>query len=256
MGVNGLKIILDDNQLIPLYHRLASAIKESIIQGQFKEGDYIPSEAQLAEMFSISRTTARQAIMKLYHDGLLERQRGKGTTVKKQKLMREFPGWSSFTEEIKRMGKKPGTIIVAEDSITPLSEEVADALQLGPEEKIVYLLRKRYADDELLGVSESYFNKKIWDAHNLQITNPQQLNNRSIYAFLEEKGIQLIWAKETIEAGSADKKLAKILDIAPGLPMLYITRVVYGRDDVPIEYAINKFRADKYKISIIHRRYQ
>ncbi|MGE5582913.1 MAG: GntR family transcriptional regulator [Bacillota bacterium] len=250
------KIVLDENQLIPLYHRLASAIKEKIIQGEFKEGDYIPSEAHLAEMFGISRTTARQAIIKLYHDGLLERQRGKGTIVKRQKLMREFPGWSSFTEETKRMGKKPGTIIVSEKIIVPSLEEIIKALQLNPDEKVVYLLRKRYADDELLGVSESYFNKKIWDAHNLQITDPLQLNNRSIYAFLEEGGIQLIWANEAIEAGTADKKLAKILNIAPGLPMLYITRVVYGRDNVPVEYAINKFRADKYKISIIHRRYQ
>ena len=55
-------LILEDNPLIPMYHRLASAIKKLIVNGYFREGDYIPTEAQLAEMFEISRTTVRQAI--------------------------------------------------------------------------------------------------------------------------------------------------------------------------------------------------
>ncbi|NLZ45028.1 MAG: GntR family transcriptional regulator [Clostridia bacterium] len=249
------QLVLDDNTLIPIYHRLASAIKKQIANGYFKEGDYIPTETQLAEMFNISRTTVRQAILKLCNDGLLERQRGKGTIVKRQKLMREFPGWSSFTEETKRMGKKPGTIVVSLETIDPPVAEIAEALQLEPEEKVVYLLRKRYADDELLGVSESYFNKKVWDKYELHIEDPFSMNNRSIYAFLEEKGVELIWAREWIEAGTADRKIARLLNAETGIPMLFLTRVVYGRGDIPIEYAINKFRADKYRINIVHKRY-
>lgn len=249
------KIIMDDNELVPLYHRLAAGIKDSIARGEFKEGDYIPTEAELMDMFDISRTTARQAIMKLCHEGLLERHRGKGTIVKSQKLMREFPGWSSFTEETKRMGKKPGTIVVSLDEIDPPLDEIADMLELESNEKVIHLLRKRYADDELLGVSESYFNKQQWDAHEIEIEHPSQLDNRSVYAFLEKRGIALVWAKEWIEAGIADEPLAELLDMPVGTPMLYITRVVYGRDSIPIEYAVNRFRADKYKVSIIHKRY-
>lgn len=249
-------LILEDNPLIPMYHRLASAIKKLIVNGYFREGDYIPTEAQLAEMFEISRTTVRQAVLKLCNDGLLERKRGKGTIVKKQKLMREFPGWSSFTDEIKRMGKKPGTLVVALEIVPPPCREIKEALQLKSGEKVIYLLRKRYADDELLGVSESYFNKKIWDDFSIELQDPAQINNRSIYAFLEENGLELIWAEEWVEAGIADKRIAELLDTTEGIPMLLLTRVVYGRDNAPIEYAVNKFRADKYKININHKRYQ
>jgi GntR family transcriptional regulator len=235
---------------------LAAAIKGKILEGEFKEGEYIPSEPQLSQMFNISRTTVRQALQKLCNDGLLERQRGKGTIVvmQRKKLSRQFPGWSSFTEETKRMGKNPGTLIVSVDAIIP-PDEIAAALQLEHGEKAIYMLRKRYADDELLGVSESYFNRSVLDSQHIQMMNLFELNNRSIYAFLEERGIELVWANESIEAGAVDKKVAKILGIVAGAPMLYLTRVVYGPDDVPIEYAINKFRGDKYKISIVHNRY-
>jgi GntR family transcriptional regulator len=249
------RIVMKGNELVPLYHRLAAAIKDSIVNGRFKEGEYLPSEAQLMEMLGISRTTVRQAIMKLCQDGLLERQRGKGTVVKRQKLMREFPGWSSFTEETKRMGKRPGTVVISLDVVDPPAGEVASMLQLSPRQKVIYLLRKRYADEELLGVSESYFSKEHWDAHGIEVQCPSYLDNRSIYEFLEERGIELIWAQEWIEAGIASERLSELLGTPPGTPMLYLTRLVYGRDDAPVEYAINRFRADKYRISIVHKRY-
>ena len=90
---NDKGIILDANPLIPIYHKLARAIKQKIVSGEFKEGEYIPSEAQLEKMFGISRTTVRLAIQELCKEGLLEKFRGKGTLVNRPKLMREFPGW-------------------------------------------------------------------------------------------------------------------------------------------------------------------
>jgi GntR family transcriptional regulator len=248
------KFILDDNPLIPIYHKLAQAIKRKIISGEIKEGDYIPSEAQLTEMFGISRTTARLAIQELCKEGLLERYRGKGTIVNRQKLMREFPGWSSFTEETKRMGKTPGTIIISAEAMPPPNKEIAESLALHSDEKVICLLRKRYVDNEFLGVSESYFSQALWNTFG--ITDPFQLNNKSIYEYLENRGIRLLWAKETIEAVITDKKLATVVESAPGTPLLIITRVVYGPEDKPIEVGINKFRADRYKVCIIHKRYQ
>lgn len=247
-------LILDENPLIPIYHKLAQAIKEKILAGEIKEGDYIPSEAQLEEMFQISRTTVRLAIAELCKEGLLERQRGKGTIVKKRKLMREFPGWSSFTEETKRMGKTPGTIIISAECMSPPNNEIMEALALTPNDNVVCLLRKRFVNNEFLGISESYFSQTFWD--NLEIADPFSLNNKSIYEYIESRGIRLIWAKETVEAAISDKKLAKTLEIPPGSPLLFITRVAYSLNDVPIEFAINKFRADRYKVSIFHQRFR
>jgi DNA-binding transcriptional regulator YhcF (GntR family) len=72
---------IDKNVPIPLYYQLKELIKKKIESGEFKPGDRLPTEQELSEMFSISRTPVRQALIELTYEGILYRRPGLGTFI-------------------------------------------------------------------------------------------------------------------------------------------------------------------------------
>jgi ABC-type glycerol-3-phosphate transport system substrate-binding protein len=72
---------IDKSVPIPLYYQLKQMIKRKIENGEFKPGDRLPTEQELCEMFSISRTPVRQALTELTYEGILYRRPGLGTFV-------------------------------------------------------------------------------------------------------------------------------------------------------------------------------
>ena len=77
---------LDKNVPVPLYFQLKTLILDEIKNGSYKSGELIPTENEISEMFDISRTTVRQAITELVHDGQLYRIKSKGTFVANPKV--------------------------------------------------------------------------------------------------------------------------------------------------------------------------
>lgn len=246
-------LFAETDHLLPLYHQLAMNLRSRILSGEFREGDYIPTEAKLSETFRMSRTTVRQAVAELCRQGLLERRQGKGTRVCRQKLQREIPGLSSFYEEVASTGHKPGTRVLSIDVVDAPDGTVASELQLRPGEKAVRLTRTRYVDGDLLGVSISYFREELWNALG---ASPSDFNDASLYGILESRGHELVWATETIEAAPCDRELARTIGVPAGTTLLISGRTVYNRFNQPIEHAYNKFRADKYKVKLQHKRYK
>ena len=95
---------------VPLYIQIKKIIKDKILSKEYAPGDSLPSEAQLQEIFHVSRITARQAIAQLESEGLVERARGKGTRVLFQnKIEEQLAGIKSFTNEMLERGIQPGT---------------------------------------------------------------------------------------------------------------------------------------------------
>ena len=69
--------VLDKTIPVPLYFQLKTLIKNKIKDGTYKSGDLIPTENELSDMFGISRTTVRQAVTELVHEGYLYRIKSK-----------------------------------------------------------------------------------------------------------------------------------------------------------------------------------
>ncbi|MEE1274075.1 MAG: GntR family transcriptional regulator [Olegusella sp.] len=72
---------LDEESLTPLYQQVMEKIKRGIESGAYATGEKIPSEAELSEMYSVSRITVRRAVEELVEQGLLTKRQGKGTYV-------------------------------------------------------------------------------------------------------------------------------------------------------------------------------
>lgn len=65
----------------PLYYQLCSTIKNYILDGTLRFGEKLPSEAELADSFNVSRITVKRALNELALENLVERARGRGTHV-------------------------------------------------------------------------------------------------------------------------------------------------------------------------------
>lgn len=245
---------LNPNSPIPLYHQLATILLAKLERGEIPLGSCIEPEWKLVERYGVSRTTVRRAIQELVQMGVLENKRGKGTIVKTNRVIRDIPGFTSFAEEIRALGRTPRTKLVSFTYVTePEKGKVRKKLRLAPGEEIIRIERLRYSDDTFLGISTSYIPAEIWDRGNLR---PELLNDASLYALLEEyAGVSLAEGDETIEVVYADDYLVE-MGLPKEIPILKVSRITYSTDGTIVEYGYNQFRADRYKIRIRHRRFR
>src|SRR5512139_987472 len=113
-------------KFVPNYYRLESHLRESMRTGSLKPGDPVPPESQLCQQFSVSRTTVRQALVRLVFEGLIERHRGRGSFVAEPRLEHSKP-FLSFEEEMRARGATTG-IKLLDIRTEPAEGKVAEQL--------------------------------------------------------------------------------------------------------------------------------
>ena len=227
-----------------LYFQIKMQLLQDIEEKRYKNGEIIPSEKELGDIFCVSRTTIRLAINELVLEGYLTRQRGKGTTVKQPKIVEQLSGITSFTNEMLSKGVVPSTkkVIIKKEHA---SEETANALSIEKDSLVYCIYRVRCADDMPLVVFNTYL------AGRLEMPLLKSLYKGSLYEFLsEQKGIEIVRIDENIEVGYPDNNVCSELKIASGVTVLLRTRISFDQNDEIVEYTKSYYRADKYRYSL------
>ncbi|HEX2980178.1 MAG TPA: GntR family transcriptional regulator, partial [Anaerolineaceae bacterium] len=148
--------IVDPNDFLPRYYQLANILRDLILKGEWNAHEPIPSERQLETLYSVSRTTIRQAIDLLVRQGYLYREHGRGTFVSPQKLQKGISELTSFSEDMKRRGLTPGQKILEIGEVPP-PPDVCKHLELPPDSgPILRIERVRYGDNLPMGLLTSY----------------------------------------------------------------------------------------------------
>ncbi|MFZ6844445.1 histidine utilization repressor [Undibacterium sp. RuTC16W] len=88
----------------PVFQRIKDYLLKEIQSGTWKEGDAIPSEAALAEQFSVSRMTVNRAVRELTSEQILTRIQGSGTYVAQHKYQATLVEIKSIAEEVRARG--------------------------------------------------------------------------------------------------------------------------------------------------------
>src|SRR5450759_5194801 len=133
--------LVDPKSYLPRYVQLANILRQRIVRGEWAALQSIPSERQLEQIYSVSRTTIRQAIDLMVRQGFLYREHGKGTFVSPQKLQKGISELTSFTEDMKQRGLTPGQKILEIGYVQP-PDKVCPHLEL-PEGSGKVLLLER-----------------------------------------------------------------------------------------------------------------
>jgi GntR family transcriptional regulator len=227
---------LDINNPIPLHIQLKNILIEEIKADKYK--DKIPSERELMNRFSVSRTTVREAISALVREGFLEKRHGKGTFVS-LKPVQEWLGQAiGFEETVKNMGMKPSSKLLSH-GLKPCPENIQDALQ---SDQCYLIERLRFADDEPIAVKRHYFPVEI----GVQLAK-HDLDTAVLYDLVENHlGIKFWDAEQMITSQIATPEIAELLNIPPHSSVLVKEQLLYDLENNLVEYSESIFRTDKY----------
>ncbi|MGE4320089.1 MAG: GntR family transcriptional regulator [Acholeplasmataceae bacterium] len=242
-----MKLNLADNK--PFYLQVRNDIKDKIEKGEWKEGDLIPTEKELALLYGVSRVTIRTAISSLVKEEYLIRRAGYGTTVYKNKsALSNFTLIQSFTNEMNEMGL-PSKTIEAELELIPADKVIASIFNIEEGSKIYNLRRVRgtiipilYSDTYLLPIVE--------------IPNDPDVLKGSLYQFLASKNVLFSMFEEYVSAVIAPKQIRNILQMFEDIPQLKRKRFSYDETNRLIEYTETYYNSQhyEYRTRLIYRK--
>ena len=235
---------IDPFSYIPKYHQLFAILRTKIENGDWEPNQVIPSERELEKTYAISRTTIRQALSLLDDYGYIYRELGKGTFVAPPKLQNSLHELTSFSDDMRARGSKPGQVILDLRYVEPPTV-VRQQLELSETfEKVLYIERLRLADDIPIGIHFAYLPLPEKNP----ISEQEIEESGSLYELLQSK-YNLIPAEadETLEATIADAREAKLLHVGKGSPLLLIERTVWSQNRKTMEFVRILYRGDRYK---------
>lgn len=233
---------IDPNSPVPKYHQVREILLD-LISTELTFDQPIPSERELAERFSVSRMTARQAVAQLVVEGRLYRVSPKGTFVARPKIVLQLH-LTSFSEDMRSRGLVPGSVDLARETV-PAGSALARELDLSIGDPVHILERLRTANGEPMAIERAYIPAAV--APGLAAA---PLAGRSLYEVLEERyGVVLDAGEQTVEASVVEAGQETLLAIPPGSPVLLFTRRSFsGR--APVEYVVSTYRGDRYQLRV------
>ncbi len=226
----------------PLYHQIYLILKGQITDGVYGTDARLPSEQDLMERFGVSRITAKRAMDELAAEGLVVRERARGTRVIYQPP--SAPVASSvegLLENLIAMGLET-SVKLLEFGYLPATNPVAEALEIKNGAEVQRAVRVRYLDDAPF----SYLTTYVPSALGRQFS-AEELSSLPLLSLLERCGIKVDSAAQTITATLADHVVAKCLDTDPGAALMKISRVVHDQNGTPVEYISALYRPDRYQ---------
>lgn len=228
---------LESGTGIALYYQLKEKLKEKIKNGVWKIGDQIPNELDLVTQYQVSRATVRQAVLELVREGILLRQKGKGTFVAEPKYEADFTVNFCYPTEF---GKRHE--VVSATSL-PASESVCEQLGIAQGAIIYNIVRLRYFNEEAVAIETLLVPEKTFPGL-LKL----DLRERIFDLLAQYYGINILKFNSTVEPVLLTAKEAKLLGLDERKAALLINRVCVDIEGRP--YLISKgiFRGDRCKL--------
>lgn len=232
--------MIEKKSRVPLYAQLIDLIVGKINSGELKEHDKLPSERELCDMYDISRTTIRQAMIELENEGYIYKEHGKGSFVAPKTYTQSLLKMYSFTDEMKKLGKTPRAEILS-FSIVPSTSKVARKLSLEEGAEVYELTRLRLADEEPIIYETTYLPLSLFPDLTLD-----ELEIKPLYEVVRDKYDTFIdRAQESFKAVRAREIEASYLLDKVGSPVMKIERLAFSNSRA-VEYTISVARGDKY----------
>ncbi len=228
---------------IPAYRRIQSDILKRIERGELKMGDSVDSERMLAKAHGVSLMTARQALVGLEREGLVERRRGAGTFVAPPKI--HFNKLMSFTEQLGGRSLAPSSKVLSLKVVED-EPEIAARLSLPFNARLIKVERLRLGSGEPFAIETCYL-----PADNFPGLTRATLERGSLFSLMErEYGVEIVHADEEVDAMVADAHLARALAVSPGLPLLRIRQTIFSARGTPTVCVLGLYRADRHVLRI------
>lgn len=228
---------------LPLYQRLRDQLAGQIARHDWRPGEAIPTEAELAATYGLSVGTVRKAIDCLVSEGILERQQGRGTFVRRARFNSSLFRFFRFQSESGER-RVPQSRILRRREL-PAPSAVASALRIAPGEGVINLSRLRLIDGVPLLAEEIWLQQSRFAA--IMSIDSGEFSDL-LYPLYEERcGQVVVSADEVLTVETANAMQARLLRLDAGAPLIVIERVAYDLARRPIEWRRSRGPADRFR---------
>lgn len=228
---------------VPRYKRLYEILRKHITEGVYKEGDLLPSENELCQLYGMTRPTVRQSLSTLASNGYIRKHQGKGSIV--HSLPREI-GILSVSGTTSAVGSRNlKTSIIVKPVIIPWEDDFMFTLtDLERESGCIYMERLRLLEDIPIFYDISYIANI-----NLPRITSRQFENRSLFQILRDHyEIEIKGGEQRIKAIPASPKISRFLHLKKGQPVLHLERRMETNNQVLFLYSSIFCNTEKYSI--------
>ena len=232
-----------NNKIIPQYRRLYEVLRKHILDGVYREGDLLPSENELCQLYGMTRPTVRQSLSTLANDGYIRKHQGKGSIV--HHLPREI-GILSVSGTTSAVGHRNlKTRIIVKPVLIPWPGDFMFPLtELERESGCIYMERVRLLDDIPIFYDISYLANI-----NLPRITARQFENRSLFQILRDHySIEIKGGEQRIKAIPVSLKICTFLKLKKGLPVLHLERKMETNKTGLFLYSSIFCNTEKYSI--------
>jgi GntR family transcriptional regulator len=226
---------------VPRHHQIQRLLRAQIDLGEWAPGEQIPTELALVKRFSVSRTTIRAALRALERDGLIVRQRGRGSFVHGSTTVTTRP--TTITNVLLGYEAEGRIIDIAS---APVPASVAPLLGILRGDDVRRFVRVEIVQGSPLAAVFNYM--RIGLGNRIQA---KDLRRHSMLECLRDKlGIKFGVLKQSIEARMPDEEVATLLNVDLTQPVLFLRLLVLDVDDAPVQVCDTFYRADRYRYEI------
>ena len=236
------------SSLLPLYYQIERDMRRRIETGIWQRGQQIPSEKELCSLYDVSRITIRQAVSALVDDGLIVRERGRGSFVRNPVITAGVRGLTSFSDEMAALGMRAGARVLSIRR-EPATADIADRMHIEAGASVVVIHRLRFADESPLGIQTAYLPSARFPG-----LEHADLTWQSLYTYLEAQyGVVLAEAHETFSATTIAGEDARLLNVQDGVCGFYVERLTYDQKQEIFEFVTSTMRGDRYQVQLVLR---
>lgn len=228
---------------LPLWHRVYLVLRERIEAGRYEPEGRLPSEHEIVSEFGVARVTARRALAELEAEGWIERAPGRGTRLRPEASVREVRATlEGLFENLLAMGLETRVRLLAcEERRAPPAIARAAGLPTGA--PMLYALRVRSLEEGPFSHLETWVPAEIGAR-----IGRESLATTPLLVLLERAGVRVARADQTVSAKPAEPRVARLLEVPVGAPLLEITRTVFDESDRFVEHIIGLYRPDRYRL--------
>jgi GntR family transcriptional regulator len=231
-----------------IYRDVAGQLRAAISDGTYPAGSQLPSESEVAEMYGVSRNTARRSFAALREDGLITSQQGARRVVLAEPQLQSFNELRSFSRWARQIGEEPaGRAVRCERR--PATTTEAERLGLGAGGQVVHLTRVRLLSGRPVMIERTAYVERVG-----ALLSRVDLDRESICERLEEYGVVFAHAEHVIDAVDADEEDARLLATEPGTSLLRERRRTTDHDGHPLEWSEDRYLGDAVAFTVRNSR--
>lgn len=215
---------IDRNKPIALYIQVKDELLKEI-KNNYKPGDKIPSEVELMKIFTVGRSTIRDAVKELVNQGILEKKHGFGTFISSNNSINVIKPLISLSSNLKTNGAEGFNEVLKQEYVTNPTQ-IKELFDIIDEQEMLHIKRKRWVDNKPLVIEDSWLTSTIYST----FSNPD-FSNSLVEIILKNTNLEIKKFDQVVAFRKPTKNESEMLKISTDDNIISMTRKIYVEDE-------------------------